>query len=660
MSFRKINSSDAESDIEIDDVDIDQIVDSDDPISDIDESSLIKLEADLNNELTNSGKNKKTKKGSDKTVKTKTKSTSPKTREMFSKKKNLESNLEIVFKKFGVKFNDETKKHEFLEINKVEQKIKRLSIPFVASKVSRLTDAKNLKLIITDDDDNLFEIEKYLVSNILTVKEDIILVKVPPYTIFQQGFIDLTSNVIAFSLFAELISFAFVSEQIILCNKHPITNYMFYKLLSLLNIYNKVEYYNPDILTLDFDKVYSDKIRNEYNNLEINKDVFIDFFKNDKQPSSYKEETILEAYKLINFNAQIYKESFDGLTKIIFTEIKNKNLSEFSFNTLFELLVKEYPLISEKDLFNHFMYIVKNFNRTSQIPLFDFNGRLSKIKTIKVNQKLFNKLLEFSIIIEKKSTTFWFCLIPVQLFYGKDFYSLNLKKIFNTLLDTYEKNGSYVLMTDNQNSLYSNVNKEGIVENRGAHKLELDGIDSNILKSFDPVKTKEEFLLYLLNSGVKISTNNNNLIIDNKDTAEKYLKLKTDKSNLIFDFESVRYIGKSQSKAESKYQCLLKYYNAFLKFNAKLFKLCLLNIIYQKTKDAEIKKKVLKIIWKTTENDMFGFVCFNEEELEITKYKTNIFDSFDYDNIQIASLEKDVNAYIKELQKKMYMDDTLI
>lgn len=578
----------------------------------------------------------------------------------FGRNKTTQENLEILKHGLNIIYNVDTKSNIVTNKNDFKEKLKFPAF-ITLSKASKLNEIENFSLVFVDDNTVEYNINKLLVSDLQNTK-NIILLNMAVFGVFKKLFLELLSNKINFTSLYSLIALSLVAKEILICNRFDIMNYILFLLFEKLNLLEKIKFIKKDKTDLfNIDIGFSDKLKEELSSIKIDNLSIISFLKSNKLPETTKEKVIFDVSRLINFKVQFKFESFDGMTKLILKIIKEKDLSGFSFNSLSQRLTKEYPWISEKDILKHYLYIINNFNQNGQIPLFSFDTqKLSRTSVVKINKKILNIILAFSIIVKKKHGDFWISFIPVQLFYAKDFYALDFKKIFNVLVS----NNVQKIITDNDNKLYLHVNKEGIVTGpRNTHRLELTGMSKNILKHFDPTISKEEFILNLVNSNVAYTLKDQSIVIDDINKAAKFLKFSSDKDNLLFDFTNIIIynINKADKKTMSSYDVLLKYYNDFISFNFKLFKAYLYYYIYQKITITDTKNKIKKIIEKEKEDiktvlNQYNYPSSFILEEQENNFETEFFNDFDISTVDEDTISEQCSSYIKKKIITLYQD----
>lgn len=579
---------------------------------------------------------------------------------IFGKNKTIQENLEILKQNLNIIYNVDVKNNIIINKNDFKEKLKFPTFMSL-SKASKLNNLENFSLIIVDDNNIEYSFNKILVSEHIQKDKNLILLNMSPFGTFQKLFLDLIINKISFTTLSSLIALSLTAKDIIICNRFDVMNYILLLLFNKLNLLEKVKFINKENINLDTINLNnSDKLKEELLTLKIDNLTLVSFLKANKLPENIKENVIFSISKLINFKTQFKYEAFDGMTKLMLKVIKEKDLNGMSFNSLSQCLTKEYPWIPEKELLKHYLYIVNNFNQNGQIPLFSFDTqKLIRTSIVKINKKILNTILAFSIIVKKKYGDFWISFIPVQLFYAKDFYALDLKKIYNILVT----NNIQKIISDNDNKLYLHVNKDGIVSGpRNTHRLELTGMSKNVLNHFDPTISKEEFILNLINGNISHTIKDNSIVIDNVDKAAKFLKFSVDKDNLLFDFTNIIIynISKSDKKTVTSYDVLLKYYNEFISFNFKLFKTYFYYYIYQKISSKNIKEKINDLIQKEKESSKAVLNQYNypssfdlEENLV---FETDFFNEFDISNIDTECIADQCSSYLKKSIIRLYKE----
>jgi hypothetical protein len=582
---------------------------------------------------------------------------------IYGKNKTTQENLEVLKHNFNIVYNVDTKSNIIINKNVFKEKLKFPTF-ITLSKASKLNDFENFSLVIVDDQTVEYKINKIIISELEgnDKNKNLILLNMSTFATFQKVFFDLISNKINFTTLHSLIGLALISNEIIICNRFDVMNYILYLLFDKLRLLEKVSFIKKDKIDLyEINSSYSILLKEELSSIKIDNLALISFLKANKIPETTKEKVLFDVSKLINFKVQFKFEAFDGMTKLILKIIKEKDLTGFSFNSLSQALTKEYPWISEINILKHYLYIINNFNQNGQIPLFSFDTqKLTRTSVVKINKKTLNTILAFSIIVKKKYGDFWISFIPAQLFYAKDFYALDFKKIFDILVS----NNVQKIISDNDNKLYLHVNKDGIITGpKNTHRLELTGMSKNVLKHFDPTISKEEFILNLINRNVPYTIKDQSIIIDDVDKAAKFLKFSNDKDNLLFDFTNIIIynINKTDKKTMTSYDVLLKYYNEFISFNFKLFKTYFYYYIYQKISSEEIKLKIKNIIEKEKEElktvlNQYNYPSSFDLQEKENVFETDFFNDFDISNMDITILMEQCSSYIKKKIITLYKD----
>merc|ERR1711916_194885 len=338
--------------------------------------------------------------------------------------------------------------------------------------------------------------------------------------------------------------------------------------------------------------------------------------------------------------------------------MKNKNSPSFNFISLFEKLNREYPNIPEKEILKHYIYVIENLSNKGDIPLFTFAGKeVTKNKTIEINKNFLKKILNLTVIIEKKYIDFWICLIPIQLFYKNDFFNLDLKKVLNTLIKNFDKKKSYSLISDNFETLFMNASKDEIVKNKNIYSLKLSGHDKNLVKAFIPICGKDDVISILLKRGIQFEVNNDIINIKNPEKLKNALNFSPDKNNLIFDYNKISTIYDLDPKS-TKYEAILKYYNSYLKNNLKIFKTYMVIWLLNKSDNQDVKKKIKKYLKNKGESVKEKTVFDIDNDFDIEKIKTTIFNDFDSDNIKDENCDSEFVTYIKEKVYSLLTDFT--
>lgn len=643
--------------------------------SDLEDVSMSNKKNDLEADILNSDNSvasvsKVPKKRVSKKTTPKTKLTnSSKTRSryiIYGKKQSTQENLEILKHNLNIVYNVDLKSNIIINKNEFQEKLKFPTF-ITLSKASKTNNFENFSLVIVDDQTIEYQINKMLVSepDPDNKSKNLILLNMSTYTTFQKVFFELVSNKINFTALQALIALALVSNEIIICNRFDIMNYILYLLFDKLRLLEKVNFIKKDKLDLyKIDESDSNTLKEEMLLIKIDSLSLLSSLKTNKTPETTKEKVLFDVVKLINFKVQFKFEPFDGMTKLMLKLIKEKELSAFSFNSLSQALTKEYPWIPETTILKHYLYIINNFNQNGQIPLFSFDTqKLTRTSIVKVNKEILNIILDFSIIIKRKQGDFWISFIPVQLFYAKDFYALDFKKTFDTLVS----NNIQKIISDNDNKLYLHVNKDGIIVGpKNTHRLELTGISKNVLKHFDPTISKEEFILNLINGNVPHTVKDQTIIIDDVEKAGKFLKFSIDKDNLLFDFSNIIIynINKPDKKTMTSYDVLLKYYNEFISFNFKLYKSYFYYYIYHKTNSDDIKMKIKNIVEKEKEDskallNQYNYLSSFDSLDEDNIFETKFFNDFDTTNLEDTNIMEQCSSYIKKKIISLYNEHIL-
>lgn len=574
----------------------------------------------------------------------------------YSKKKDIAFNLMRLKNNLQLSETDKKNVFSFQDKNNF---MKNFKFPTWASlsKKSKLDNLEHPTLIITDDNSIELKLKQNLILYTLETNKQnsILFLNIIPYYAFMKLFLDLRSDALPFSVLQSLISLFLISDKIIFTTKFKISSYIFFLLAKKLEISDKIVFTSENSKICDIDKEYSDNIKEEFDNIDINTDALYDFLKLNKLPSTITEHIMLEIFKMFNFKSQLKNESFDGLTKIILKNIKKDKLykKDFSFLTMIGDLSDEYPMIPEKEILQHYSYILNNFNKNSQIPLFEFNDTKITNKTrVKVNKILFDKILSLTVIVKKSYGEFWTCLIPFQLFYAKDFYALDLNKI----LDYFVKNDTNKVIQDDDGRLYKHINNKGIVNLKKNYQLELTGAEKNILKYFDPTISKEEFILKLINGNVPHTIKDNSIIINDTKKVLKYIKFQLDKENTIFNFKNVIIMGKNEDKI-NHYNNVVKYYNDYINFNLKLFRCYMIQYLILKNSNPQIIQ-MLKDVYEKEAQTTAPFnpykypASYNINEKNMV-FETNLFDSFKTDINENFNVDE-CATYLKNKTKELY------
>lgn len=599
----------------------------------------------------NSGLNKKIKKTPSTAVK-QTKNA------LYSKTNNCEKNFQILIEKLKI---SKSEKNNVYSINDLEAFQKKSTFPtWLSCKRIKLSEPINPVLIVTDDDSIELDLKTKINLNIVqnTTKKTVIFVKLDTYNAYNKIFFDLIDNILNFNTLQSFMSLLLVAETVILVSKFKSSDYLIYSIAKKLNVEDKLIFSDQNLVLDNIDMKQSNKVKEEIKDIKTDVNDFISFLKQNNLPETLKDKIILEIFKIFNFKTQVKFESFDGLTKLILKLVRKNKLYKkgFTFLTLINHLVEEYPMIPEKTILNHYSKILSNFNKNSQLPLFEYsNTKITTKSHVKINEAVFKKLLSLTVIVEKVYCEFWSCLIPFQLFHGTDFFALDLKVV----LDYFIKNDTFKIMNDNENKFYKHVNKSWIVEKNKTYQLELFGDEDNknILKHFDPTMTKEEFYFKLTNKKISYSVKNDVIVFDDVKKASKYLKFQKDKSNTIFNFNKIIVIGTEHPKI-NHYENLILYYNNFIQFNSKLFTKYMIQYLITKIKNKETIENLKEMYKKAHSTNIINQSNYMstydiENDIGTFKFVTDFFDiDEDFEEYDIT----ECNNYIKTQIKKVYLN----
>lgn len=571
----------------------------------------------------------------------------------FNKNKTDIENLNLLKSKYTLKFKDGQYQYEDYEVVKNSLKFPTFIKP---SKMFRINDFKNFSILFIDNDIDEYIYNRILVSEtFIDQTQNFIILKSAPFELFNQLLFSISNNKINFMTFHQIIMLGLLSNKIILSNKCELLNYMLYMLFVKLDMENKVTIKEKGNNNLnEDDEKYTQEIKEMYKNLKINNNNLCSFFKNSKILTQC-DKIMFEYYQMSNFKAQLKYESFDGLTKLVLKSIRDDKLESFSFNTLLKTFSTVYSNISEKELLKHYIYIISNLNKQSQIPLFEYDClKLGKASVVKVNKETFKKILEFTVIVKKPDCEFWSCFLPVQLFYSKDIQALDLSKILNVCVSTKTQK----IMSDNNEKFYLYVNRKGIVPGlKNSYRLELSGANQNIIKFNHPLIDKNEFLLTLMNNSIEYEISDQGIILNDVKKAERFTKFTINKDNLIFDFMNINKINKCESK-NTVYNVLIKYYNDFISFNIKLFKIYMFYHIYKNTDNIDTKKEIEDLIDKEKKITSALINQFNyPSSIDVLSTNQNIETTF-FDDFNISemteNISNDCGNYIKNKLLSLY------
>lgn len=643
------NDSDNENIPEISEISISNIINDDD--DDSDEENEIKTiqEVDIAKVTKKTTKNTAKKNKTGKPIKNKTIST------LYSKKKDITFNLNRLIA--NIQLSEPTDQNVY-SLKDKDSFVKSLKFPtwLSISKKTKLDNLQNPTIIITDDISTELKLKQNLIIEISqnNKHDSILFLNATAYTAFIKLFSDLKSNTLSFGTLQSVIGLFLISEKIILATKFKTSSYIFFLIAKKLNISNKIIFTKEDLKIGNIDIEYSNNITQQIKDFDVDTTVLCDFLKLNKYPSTYTEGIIFDMFKIFNFKSQLKYEAFDGLTKIMLKNIKKNKLykKDFSFLTLISDFSDEYPMISEKEILQHYSYILNNFNKNSQIPLFEFNdSKITKKTRVKVDKKIFDKILSLTVIVKKNYGEFWTSMIPFQLFYAKDFYSLDLNKILNYFVD----NDTTKLIIDNDKKMYKYTSNKGITMSKNFYQLELTGAENNILKHVDPTMNYEEFILKLINGNVSHTIKDNMIVINDTKKASRYIKFKIDKENTIFDFKNISIMGKNNDKLDH-YDSVLKYYNEYICFNIKLFKAYAIQHIKNSNQDIS---EMLTNIYKEESKTTALLNPYNYPSSYVIDEKDIIFDTKFFDDLKTDIDEDEFNSdeclsYIKNKIKECY------
>lgn len=639
------NDSDNENIPDISEIPITNINDSSDEennIETIEEIDVAKVTKKTSKKTTK--KNKTVKPTKNKTLTT-----------LYSKKKDITFNLNRLIA--NIQLSEPTDQNVY-SLKDKDSFVKSLKFPtwLSISKKTKLDNLQNPTIIITDDISTELKLKQNLIIEISqnNKHDSILFLNSTPYTTFIKLFSDLKSNILSFGTLQSVIGLFLISEKIILATKFKTSSYIFFLMAKKLGISNKIIFTKEDLEIGNIDIKYSNNITKQIQDFIVDTTILCDFLKLNKYPSNYTEEIIFDVFKIFNFKSQLKYEAFDGLTKTLFKNIKKNKLykKDFSFLTLISDFSDEYPMISEKEILQHYSYILNNFNKNSQIPLFEFNdSKITKKTRVKVDKQIFDKILSLTVIVKKNYGEFWTSMIPFQLFYAKDFYSLDLKKILNYFVN----NDTTKLIIDNDKKMYKYTSNTGITMSKNVYQLELTGAENNILKHFDPTMNYEEFILKLINGNVSHTIKDNTIVINDTKKASRYIKFKIDKENTIFDFKNISIIGKNNDKLDH-YDSVLKYYNEYICFNLKLFKAYAIQHIKNSNQDIG---KMLTNIYKEESKTTALLNPYNYPSSYAIDEKDIIFDTKFFDDLKTNIDEDEFNSddclsYIKNKIKECY------
>ncbi|QKE44595.1 hypothetical protein Yalta_148 [Yalta virus] len=591
-------------------------------------------------------------------VKTSKTRKSPSTPSIYSKRKDNSFNLKRLKEHLNL---SETLVKNVYSFSNQEMFIKSFKFPLWASisKKSDFNNLKNLCLVITDDCSIETKLKQELISRVYkdNIHPAVLFLNVNPYTAFIKLFLDLKAPVLSFNVLQSIISLFLISDNIVLSTKFPTSSYIFALLAQKINASGKIIFKPANSENGQTDQEYSDKVHECLKDFNVDTGLLCNFLKLNKSPETYNEQIILDVFKIFNFKSQLKYESFDGLTKVLLRCIKKKQLFDkpFTFLTLINEFALEYPMIPEKDILNHYVYIIKNFGQISNIPLFYFEDtNINKRTPVRVNKDVFNKILSITIIVKKSYSEYWSCLLPCQLFYGKDFYSLNLEYLKKYFIE----NDTNKIIMDNDGKMYRYTQSKGVILNKSVYQLELSGPDNNILKYTDPMISREEFILKLIQKGIPHTIANNNIVIQDIKKVSRYLKFALDKENTIFDFKNVIVMGKNTDKV-NHYSNVLKYYNDYIQFNMKLFKgymIQYLMINNENIKKRDMLKELYKRETQTTALLHSGNypASYDIEDNKIL-FDTQFFEDLNMSDINIEEIDsEECLTFIKNKLKVFY------